>query len=218
MHIVAKIVLYTVLMGAYEGLYPARYSGICLTDSDLKPAKGWEVRKIESADPSPRRASRHPKMMPHKYFPDAEFTIYIDANVQLLRPPQDVIENLLKGRNMALFRHPERTCIYQEAEKCIKYKKADPSKVSEQLKFYQKKDFPPEFGLTACWVIVRRNHAEVRQFGRAWWAVYLRFSQRDQLSFDFIRWQTEMKYSVIPGNLFKGTSKYFRRTKHIRGG
>ena len=211
-----KVVVYTVITGAYEWLYPAAFPGICLADRDLEPTGGWKIRKIGSMDPDPRRASRHPKMMPHKYFPNTEFTIYLDANVQLLRSPTDVIKDLLRGKNMALFPHPERSCIYQEAKKCLEYKKADPDQVSEQLKFYREQDFPTEFGLTACWVIVRRNTAKVQQFGEAWWALYSRFSRRDQLSFDFIRWQTGMKYSAIPGNLFKGSSKYFQRGKHIR--
>jgi hypothetical protein len=210
------IVVYTVITGAYEWLRSIAFSGICLTDSDLEPSKGWEIQKIKSMDPDPRRASRHPKMMPHKYFPNSKYTIYVDGNVRLLCPPKTVVKDFLRHNNMALFPHPERTCIYQEAEKCLKFKKAGTTRVAEQLKFYRKKGFPQEFGLTACWVIVRRNTPEVQRFGEEWWAIYSKFSQRDQLSFDFIRWQTGMKYYRIPGNLFKNTSKYFERHKHLR--
>ena len=210
------IVVYTVITGAYEQLRPTKYGEVCLTDSDLGSCKGWKIQKIKSLDPDPRRASRHPKMMPHKYFPNAEYTIYIDGNVRLLCPPKVVVKDFLKHNNMALFPHPERKCIYQEAEKCLKYKKADTTKVAEQLKFYYEEKFPANFGLTACWVIVRRNTPEVQRFGEGWWAIYSRFSQRDQLSFDFVRWQMGMKYSRISGNLFKNTSEYFKRYKHRR--
>lgn len=210
------IVVYTVITGSYEALRPAKYSGICLADGSLKLAKGWRIRKIKREHPDPRRASRHPKMMPHKYFPDAEYTIYIDGNVVLLRSPEKIVKDLLQEEDMALFQHPERKCVYKEAQKCIEYKKADSALVKEQMEHYRAEGFPAGQGLTACWVIIRRNTPKVQQFGEAWWKEYLRFTRRDQLSFDFVRWQAKLEYDRIPGNLFKGTSKYFRRGKHIR--
>jgi len=209
-------VVYTVVMGDFETLYPTKYPGICLTDSDLTPTKHWKLRKIEAEHPSSRRASRHPKMMPHKYFPEAEYTIYLDANIQLLEAPQTIVKDLLQTEDLALFAHPKRNCIYDEALKCIEYKKADSAIVEKQVEHYRSVGFPSEFGLTACWVIVRRNTPETCQFGEAWWKEYSRFSCRDQLSFDFVRWQLDMKYAKIPGDLFKGSSKYFQRGKHIR--
>lgn len=211
-----KIVVYTVIMGNYEGLWPGKYNGVCLTDSEIPPTEGWEIRKIDREHPNPRRASRYPKMRPYHFFPKAEYTIYMDGNVRLLRTPQLVIKDLLRGEDLALFPHPERTCIYQEAKKCVEYKKADPLIVKKQMKFYHEMGFPTNFGLTTCWVIIRRNTPSVQQFGEIWWKEYLRFSQRDQLSFDFVRWQLGTEYVKIPGNLFKGTSKYFQRHKHLK--
>jgi hypothetical protein len=210
------IVVYTVITGSYETLRPAKYPGICLTDGSPKLVKGWEVREIKKEHPDPRRASRHPKMMPHKYFPDVEYTIYVDGNVVLLRSPEKIVKDLLQREDVALFQHPERMCVYKEAKKCVEYKKADPEVVKSQIEYYRAEGFPADQGLTACWVIVRRNTPEVQKFGEIWWKEYLRFSCRDQLSFDFVRWQTKLEYDRIPGNLFKGTSKYFQRGKHIR--
>lgn len=216
MRSMSRIVVYTVIIGDYEVLRPTKYPSICLTDSELKPTEGWEIREVVRAHADPRRASRHPKMMPYKYFPETEYTIYLDGNVRLLRTPALVIKDLLQKEDVALFPHSQRVCIYQEAKKCIEYKKADPATVAEQMEYYRAEGFPPEFGLTACWVIIRRNTPEVQRFGEVWWEEYLRFSQRDQLSFDFVRWRLGMKYDKVPGNLFKNKSKYFQRCKHTR--
>lgn len=213
-----KVVVYTAIMGDYEWLRPTKFPGICLADSKLEPAEGWEIRRVERAHTNSRRASRHPKMMPHKYFPKAEYTIYLDGNVRLLRTPALVIKDLLRKKDIALFPHSQRACIYQEAEKCIEYKKADPIVVAEQMKYYRAEGFPTKYGLTACWVIIRRNTPGVQRFGETWWEEYLRFSCRDQLSFDFVRWRLRMRYDKIPGDLFKNTSRYFQRCKHLKGG
>jgi len=212
----AKIVVYTVIMGDYEALRPTKYNGVCLTDSDIPPTGGWEIRTIKGEHSDPRRAARYPKMMPHVYFPKAKYTIYLDGNVGLLNTPALVVRDLLRKEDMALFPHPERGCTYEEAVKCITYKKADPKVVEQQMEYYRRVKFPADYGLTACWVIIRRNTSKVRQFGEAWWDEYLQFTQRDQLCFDYVRWQLGMKYNRIPGNLFKSTSAFFQRGKHIK--
>lgn len=209
-----KLVAYTVIMGNYDVLVPTKYPSMCLTDDEMKTVKGWTVRCVSPMHKDARRASRHPKMMPHLYFPDADFTLYIDGNIRLLRSPQTILSHLLLRHDMALFQHPQRTCIYAEAGACIKRKKADPTLIKQQIAAYRREKMPAGFGLTACYVILRRNTPETRLFGEMWWNEYLRFTDRDQLSFDYVRWKMEMKYDPIPGDLLVNDSRYFRRIRH----
>jgi hypothetical protein len=155
-------------------------------------------------------------MTPCKYFSGADYTIYLDGNIELLHTPELVIKDLLQEHDMALFPHPQRKCVYHEARKCIRRKKGNPVLIEQQMGHYYLGGFPANFGLTACWVIVRRNTPEVQHFGEAWWKEYLRFSCRDQLSFDFVRWQLGMKYDKILGDLFTNSSHYFKREEHPR--
>jgi len=210
----SKVVVYTVIIGNYDVLRPTRWPSVCLTDGSVSPAEGWEIRRIAEVHLDPRRASRHPKILAHEYFPGAETTIYLDGNIDLLCDPSKVVDELLREHSMALFPHPQRTCVYAEAKKCLRLHKANPTLVEAQMAHYRKKGLPKNFGLTACWVIVRRNTPKVREFSEMWWREYSRFSCRDQLSFDFVRWQTKMEYTKIPGNLFVGNSKCFRKVEH----
>ncbi len=209
------ITVYTVITGKYDTLQDTIWPSTCLTDKKQAPVKGWTqvVFKPEPAD-NLRRASRKPKMMPRLYF-NSEYTLYMDGNVRLISDPRALVKKYLKHHDMALFPHPERNSIYQEAERLIQLRhKADPEKVKRQIAYYKKVGFPRRFGLTACWVILRRNTHEVQRLGKEWWKIYNQFTCRDQLSFDFVRWLTSMKYCSLPGNLFKKTSKHFRRRKH----
>jgi len=212
------ITVYTVITGGYDSLHPTYWPGVCLTDRKLKPAKGWTQRLIHlKSEVDLRRASRVPKMMPHRFF-KAEYSLYMDGNIRLLTDPQILVDRYLKHTDMALFPHPERKCIYHEAKKVIAYKKADAEQVKSQIAFYRSEGYPTNFGLTACWVILRRNTPKVQKFGELWWEVYQKFAARDQLSFDYIRWRTGVKYFPLPGNLFRKTSKHFRRSKHQKKG
>jgi len=210
------IVVYTVIIDNYDKLCPTEWPSVCLTDRDIEPVKGWKIRRIQPVHEDPRRASRHPKMLAHTYFPEADYSIYVDGNISLLHGPRLIIKDLLQKHEMALFSHPQRTCVYAEAGKCIRLNKGDPELIKSQMREYLKQEFPRGFGLTACWVIIRKHTPEVQRFNEAWWQQYLKFSCRDQLSFDFIRWQQGMKYDEIPGNLFKDQSVYFKRVKHPR--
>jgi hypothetical protein len=66
-------------------------------------------------------------------------------------------------------------------------------------------------------VLVRRNTEAVRTFDETWWGELERYkSRRDQLSFDVVRWTTGLHIARLEGNLFAGTSPYFKRRVHER--
>lgn len=210
------VIPYTVIIGGYDALEETKWPSVCLSDNRRFPtAKGWRVKRIPVRHVNPRRASRHPKMLPHIYFPDAEYTLYMDGNLRLLADPVDLVTKYLRHHDMALYKHPQRSCLYREAEVVVKHRKSSPKVVGDQLAYYESEGFPRDFGLTACWVILRRNTLAVQEFGELWWKVYMKFSCRDQLSFDFVRWKTDMEYAEIPGNLLYNLRENdFRRVRH----
>lgn len=128
-----------------------------------------------------RRNSRIQKIMPHKYM-DSEYTIYIDGNMKLLIPPEEVIKRYMSGYDIALFNHGVRDCIYDEAMECAKLKMDDPETIIEQAKYYEDHEYAKHKGLLQGGFIVRRNNARTQAFNEAWWADFCRFSRRDQLS------------------------------------
>src|SRR5436190_4059402 len=129
----------------------------------------------------PRRNSRIQKLLPHKYS-DADITIWIDGNIKLLISPDEIVEKYLKDYDMAIFGHPSRNCIYQEAITCCKLKLDDIETLIEQVKYYEDHGYGKDKGLCEGGIMIRRNNDKVNRFNEAWWADYCRFSRRDQLS------------------------------------
>ena len=56
--------------------------------------------------------------------------------------PREIVETYLKDSDIALFKHPERDCVYEEAE-LIKQVKFDSLEfVQSQMVFYQSRQYP----------------------------------------------------------------------------
>jgi hypothetical protein len=142
----------------------------------------WRVRPAYDRFRSPRRNSRAPKILPH-LFVDAECSLWIDANVQLLAPPQSLVAMHLQRHDIALFRHPLRDCIYAEAEECIRLGLDDPDLIRAQMREYAAAGYPAKRGLCENNFILRRHTKKVRRLNEAWWAEYCGGAVRDQLSF-----------------------------------
>lgn len=150
--------------------------------SDTHLSKTWkEIRAFDKLK-SDRRNSRIPKLIPHKYF-NCEYSIWLDGNLSLKKPAQELIDTYLKDHDIAVFKHPVRNCLYKEAIECAKRGLDNSESIIEQVKSYEDEGFPKEYGLGENMMILRRHTKKVEQFNNAWLAEYLRFSVRDQLSF-----------------------------------
>ncbi len=132
----------------------------------------------------PRRNSRIQKILAHQYI-DSEYSIYMDANIRMLADPKALIEKYLKDCDIAVWKHPNRDCLYDEAIQCAKLGLDDVETIIEQAKSYEDKGFAKHKGLGECNVIFRRHTPKVEEFNNAWWSEYCRHSRRDQISFPF---------------------------------
>lgn len=141
----------------------------------------WEIRPAYDRFKDPRRNSRIHKILMHKYI-ESKYTIWIDGNIKMIDSPEMVIEKYMNGYDMAIFHHPSRKCIYDEAMTCAKLGLDNPEVIIEQAKWYEDHEFAKMKGLCEGGVIIRKNTQKVRDFNEAWWADYTRFSRRDQLS------------------------------------
>ena len=207
-----KVVVYTAVFGNYDTLLPAKYPGLCFTDGKMPSVAGWDYKTI-FADKDPKWANRRCKLLAHEHL-NVEFSIYFDGNIELLTDPHTLIEKYLKDADIAVFAHPKRDCVYAEGEACIREGKAQAAAVNAQMARYRAGGYPTHNGLAACWVLLRRHNHTVKRFNAAWWEEYIKGAKRDQLSFNYVCWKSGMQYAIIPGDLFKGTSKDFRRTRH----
>src|SRR5438270_10698084 len=121
-----KIIVYTAVTGSYDSVAAppldwGREAEFVAFLEKMQPTQGWSVRPLELISDDPCRNAKRPKILPHEYFPDAEYSIWIDGSISIkavVLVGKFVLECLQKN-DLALFRHRRRSCIYEEAEACI---------------------------------------------------------------------------------------------------
>ncbi|KAL3840345.1 hypothetical protein ACJIZ3_024936 [Penstemon smallii] len=138
-----------------------------------------------------------PKMLPHRLFPNARYSIWVDSKSQFRRDPLGVLEALLWRSNheLAISEHGARSSVYDEANAVVKKNKATPEEVQVQLTQYrhdglpEDKRFNGKKALAEASIIVRKHTPMTNLFMCIWFNEVARFTSRDQLSFPYVLWR-----------------------------
>lgn len=201
-----KRVVYTVLFGDNEALIEqtcANRTGIefiCFTDSDRLSSERWRIERVATLGIDSARESRRPKLMPHLFLGAYGESLYIDNRIILKTDPADIFDRFLArgAPDFAVPPHPWRKCAYDEAEAVVAGGIDDERRVREQMTTYRRAGFPAKAGLNASGFLLRRHNAPaIRDFGERWFAHVLRYSKRDQLSFNFLAWREGFTFGTV---------------------
>jgi hypothetical protein len=110
------------------------------------------VRYAQPKYAHPRLSAKYYKLLSHLVLPEYDEVLWIDPNFA-----RDVFE-YLKDASMALCLHPERGCIYDEANLCQPMAKYCDQNIMGQVAHYREEGFPAKWGLFAAGIIARRNN------------------------------------------------------------
>lgn len=214
-----NITVYTVINNCKDFLRPplraqpgVRY--VCFANLPMPSVPPWEIQPCPQL-PEPRpcpehqyfngdcsrcrretaiRTSRIPKLLPHLWL-DSEYSIYHDGNIQMKAEPEDIVSRRLVEPDtyLALYRHPQRCCIYEEAAVCVDLARdavnrgydpiPEPGPIMDQMKHYRLDGHPAEWGLWCGGVIIRQHTDMMARLNEAWWQNFNEGSTRDQLAF-----------------------------------
>lgn len=156
-----------------------------------------------------RRDAKIYKICPHLFLPGYDYYIWMDATHTLEADPEELVEEYLKGSEIAVFQHPERDCIYEEANLVKQIGFDHANLIEDQLDFYREMEYPEHNGLYELPARIQKNNGRTKQLGLMWWEQICMFSSRDQISFPFVCEQLNIKPNIIPGraNTIRG-NKY----------
>lgn len=212
-------ICYTVISGPYDKLNTPKtiskgWKYICFTDQNIV-SNIWEIRPIpeELNSLSQVKRQRCLKTQPHKYLPEHEWSVYVDANITIRVGMWKLVRDICKKEEFSVTRHYMRDCIYEERKICMKAKKDNGVESEAQIKRYKAEGFPEHFGLNETGLLVRKNCKWVQDLDDMWWNEILNGSHRDQLSFNYCLWKGGFRIH----NLNKMTvrkSEYFGFNPH----
>jgi len=172
-----------------------KYKGIPIDTSikkmQIKDSK-WQLRPACMDFEDPIRNAKIHKVLAHKYFPEYDYSLWMDGNCALNIPIKVLIEKYLYSADIAFFQHPEGYCLYQEAKTCIEAGFDDDNIIKNQITKYKKEGYPENHGLSAGTIILRRHNRQVQEFNEIWWNEICQFSRRDQISLDYALWKSRV--------------------------
>jgi hypothetical protein len=232
-------VIYTAIIGGYDELVepdyiPEDWDFVCFSDRDLK-SETWDVRPILPLYIDNTRTARKHKLLTHRLFPDYEYSLWLDGNIKVRGDVNELLGHL-DGCNYATYNHSQnqldpRDCIYDEAsailyfgeinmkrnpEKGIKCFKDNPELIQRQMGRYRDMHYPRNNGLVVQMEVLRRhNEQDVVDSMEDQWIELKYNSKREQLSFNYIAWKNDLKFSYIQGD--SRDNKYFLNMGKHRG-
>lgn len=167
-----KTIIYTAICGDYDTVKDQPITVRLYTDKDSK-----------LPELHPRMRAKYFKCNPHEFL-DCDVSVWIDGSAEILTKDfrKWAIDQLGDG-DIALFKHPIRDCIYEEAKVSIEMPKYSGLPIYEQVEAYRGLGHPEGFGLWACGMLIRRHNKKVEEFNKNWWNENLKWTYQDQLSF-----------------------------------
>ncbi|KAJ4917227.1 hypothetical protein Rs2_02777 [Raphanus sativus] len=144
-----------------------------------------------------RRVGKIPKLLPHRLFPSARYSIWLDSKLRLQLDPLLILEYFLwrKGHEYAISNHYDRHCLWEEVAQNKKLNKYNHTVIDQQFEFY-KADGVTRFNASDPFkllpsnvpegsFIVRAHTPMSNLFSCLWFNEVERFTPRDQLSFAY---------------------------------
>lgn len=205
-----QITVYRAVSDDYD-----RNPGVPLPEQDVV----YDLRRFNSTGlPNPKRTAtlwnREQKIaLPPK---NGLASVYLDGSLSPKVPLRIPVETWLATADMALFKHPWRSCAYAEIDECVRVKKITPEEGEKMRSHLLLAGFPKDFGLWACGMLVRRVHANALQLFAAplWWELVQQVP-RDQVWLPFVLWrlkESPRRIFTIEADIYH--SKWFTFRRH----
>ena len=147
-----------------------------------------------------RRHAKVFKILPHLFIPEYDYYIWVDSTHMVALNPKQIVETYLKDSDIALFKHPERNCVYQEADVIMGAKFDQLSYVQAQTNYYYSQSYPKNNGLYELPCRIQKNSLQIQALMLTWWELICKYSSRDQLSLPFALHMHSIKPAIMPGN------------------
>lgn len=143
----------------------------------------------------PRRNGKVPKILTHRLFPEAQYSIWIDGKMELMVDPLLILERYLwRGKHtFAIAQHKHHRSIYEEADANKRRKRYARPLLDLHMKIYHYEGMEPwspkkktVSDVPEGAIIIREHTVMSNLFSCLWFNEVDLFTPRDQLSFGYV--------------------------------
>ena len=200
-----KGVIYTCITGGYDDLINHTYQNlnwdyVCFSDNEnlLKQKKvgNWNIKPLQFSELDNVRNARWHKTHPHILFPNYEYSIWLDGNINVCGSFLfEKAEKFIKEKCiLAVPAHPRRNCVYDEAITVKTLKKDYSEVIDKEIQELKKKGYPKNFGLNETNILFRMHNCKLCiNIMNDWFDLIKNYSRRDQIGFNFSAWKNGYK-------------------------
>lgn len=220
-----KKVVYTCITGDYDSLCNPKFltdgfDYVCFTDNKTIKSDVWDIRPLpkETEGLSQVKKQRFVKINPHLLLSEYDMSIWVDGNVTLKGDLNKFVKNVITSDcSVYVPKHPQRDCIYAEANAVVKMGKDKSDITRPQMERYRKEGFPERYGLLQSNIMLRKhNKLDCIKLMEDWFKELKDGSHRDQLSFNYASWKNiDVKVIYLDKNICKSEFFYWDGT-HLR--
>ncbi|KAG0604579.1 hypothetical protein M758_10G181500 [Ceratodon purpureus] len=157
----------------------------------------WRVLELKSLPYNePRRNGKVPKLLLHRLFPEARYSVWIDGKLELVTDPILILERYLwrENQSFAIAQHKHHRSVYEEADACKRRKRYARPLIDKHMEVYRNEGLQPwseaklpvQSDVPEGALIVREHTPMTNLFSCLWFNEVNRFTPRDQLSFGYV--------------------------------
>ncbi len=204
-----RIAIYTSIFGEYDKILNPMYINdnvdyFIFTDLKVNDNMIWHKFDISNLQSiigklSNQDKNRYFKMLGYQYLKNYDYIIYIDGNLEIYGNLTKLVKYINSLSGLAMYNHPSRDCIYNEAEVCKILKKGNYHSIDLEINRYKDEKMPRHYGMCECNVIVKDMHNAISdKILSTWWMNYINgTSKRDQISFPYTLWTMNIQIEKI---------------------
>ncbi|RDY00859.1 hypothetical protein CR513_15896, partial [Mucuna pruriens] len=201
------------------------YHGLISTKSSEYKIGVWRIVKVskENLYENPAMNGVIPKYLVHRLFPNSQFSIWIDAKLQLVVDPLLLIHSLVISENadMAISKHPYFVHTMEEAMATARWNKWwDVNALKMQMETYcqyglqpwSPSKLPYASDVPDSALILRKHGVRSKLFSCLMFNELEAFNPRDQLAFAFVRdhMNPKLKLNMFEVEVFEQVTVEYR--------
>lgn len=197
-------VVYTAIIGHYDSvpcvdpsLVEEGWDFLCFSDLPIEVAPPWQLRRVVRLSDGAAATNRHLKFLGHQILDDYDWALYMDGNLELIRPPSYFLQQA-QAQPCVLLEHPNRATVSEEIVACIVSGKIGLSEGIRLARRHRAAGFEPSTPLTANRLFVRSlADPKLNTCFEATYSAYLQGPRRDQLHLNFELWRHRQPHALI---------------------
>lgn len=172
-----------------------------------------------------RLRAKYIKMQMHRFLPDYEAYIWVDGRIKI--EGLNFIEHFvdeLSNKEMALFKHRERSNVYEEFDYIINemmegneylLSRYGNQQLVKELLYLKEQGLPNDFPLFMGGFHIRRNSLHANNFFDEWWRKSIEFSVFDQGMLSLCLWKSSLDINAMTWDEIR-TFKFLNITSHVK--